>query len=118
MSEIKFTIDGKECKGRPGQTIVEAAKENGIYIPVLCYYEGLKPAGICRICTVKVGGRYMAACTTPLAEGMIVENDGPGPSRTCGRPSSRCSSSRATTCARPARRAGTASSRPWATASA
>ncbi len=74
MSKITFEIDGKECTGKAGQTIVEAARINGIYIPVLCWYEGLKPAGACRICTVKVGGRNMAACTTPVAEGMIFEN--------------------------------------------
>lgn len=74
---IKFEIDGKTIVGREGQTIVEAARDNGIYIPVLCWYKGLKPAGICRICTVKVGGRNMAACTTPIAEGMIVENNIP-----------------------------------------
>ena len=62
---------------RPGQTIVEAARDNGVYIPVLCDYEGLKPAGSCRVCTVRVGGRYMAACTQPVAEGMVVENDVP-----------------------------------------
>lgn len=77
MTEIKFTIDGKECRGKPGQTIVEAARENGIYIPVLCRFEGLKPAGSCRICTVRIGGRYMAACTQPVAEGMAVENAAP-----------------------------------------
>ena len=77
MTEIKFTIDGKECKGRPGQTIVEAANENGVYIPVLCNFEGLKPAGSCRVCTVRVGGRYMAACTQPVTEGMAVENKVP-----------------------------------------
>ncbi len=77
MSEIKFTIDGRECKGRPGQTIVEAARDNGIYIPVLCNYEGLKPAGSCRVCTVRAGGRYMAACTQPLAEGMAIESEVP-----------------------------------------
>jgi len=74
MSEIKFTIDGKECSAKQGQTIVEAAKDNGIFIPVLCHFEGLKPAGTCRICTVKVGGRNMAACTTPATAGMVVEN--------------------------------------------
>ncbi len=74
MKEITFTIDGKECKGKSGQTIVEAAKANGVYIPTLCHFDGLKPAGTCRICTVKVGGRNMAACTTPIAEGMMVEN--------------------------------------------
>ncbi|MDH7552633.1 MAG: 2Fe-2S iron-sulfur cluster-binding protein [Spirochaetota bacterium] len=74
MSTINFTIDGKACKAKPGQTIVEAAKDNGIYIPTLCHFEGLKPAGTCRICTVKVGGRNMSACTTPVTEGMVVEN--------------------------------------------
>ena len=74
MSEIRFTIDGKACVAQPGQTIVEAATANGVYIPVLCHYEGLKPAGSCRICTVRVAGRYMAACTQPVQEGMAVEN--------------------------------------------
>jgi [NiFe] hydrogenase diaphorase moiety small subunit len=74
MSDIKITIDGKEIKAKSGQTIVEAAKENGIYIPVLCHFEGLKPAGTCRICTVKINGRPMAACTTPVSEGMVIEN--------------------------------------------
>ena len=77
MSDIKFTIDNKECTAKGGQTIVEAAKDNGIYIPVLCHFEGLKPAGACRICTVRVGGRFMAACTTPVTEGMLIENDVP-----------------------------------------
>lgn len=74
MSKIKFTIDDKECVAEKGQTISQAARENGIYIPTLCDYEGLKPAGTCRICTVKVNGRNMAACTTPVTEGMMVEN--------------------------------------------
>ncbi len=74
---IRFELDGKECKAKAGQTIVEAAKANGIYIPVLCYFQGLKPAGICRICTVRVGGRNMAGCTTPVTEGMIIESNIP-----------------------------------------
>jgi [NiFe] hydrogenase diaphorase moiety small subunit len=77
MSEIRFTIDGKACLAKPGQTIVEAAKANGVYIPVLCHYEGLKPVGSCRVCTVRAGGRYMAACTQPVAEGLAVENTAP-----------------------------------------
>ncbi|MGZ4887051.1 MAG: 2Fe-2S iron-sulfur cluster-binding protein, partial [Candidatus Aminicenantales bacterium] len=43
----------------------------------LCHYEGLKPVGSCRICTVRVGGKYMAACTQPVSEGMAVENTAP-----------------------------------------
>jgi [NiFe] hydrogenase diaphorase moiety small subunit len=75
--KIRFTVDGKECFGKPGQTILEAARENGVYIPSLCRYEGLKPAGSCRICTVRVAGRYMSACTQPLTEGLAVENKVP-----------------------------------------
>lgn len=74
MSTLQFTIDGKVCTAKSGQTIVEAAKDNGVYIPTLCHFDGLKPAGSCRICTVKVGGRFMAACTTPVTDGMVVEN--------------------------------------------
>ncbi len=74
MSDIKFTIDGKECTAKSGQTIVEAATDNKVYIPVLCTFKGLKPAGTCRICTVKVGGRFQAGCTTPVTNGMVVEN--------------------------------------------
>jgi [NiFe] hydrogenase diaphorase moiety small subunit len=74
---VRFELDGKECTAKSGQTIVEAAKANGIYIPVLCYYEGMNPAGICRMCTVKVDGRNMAGCTTPISEGMIIESNIP-----------------------------------------
>lgn len=77
MSDIHFTVDGKPCVAHPGQTIVEAANANGVWIPVLCRYEGLKPAGSCRICTVRVAGRFMAACTQPVTEGMAVENEVP-----------------------------------------
>jgi NADH dehydrogenase/NADH:ubiquinone oxidoreductase subunit G len=38
---VKLTIDGREVTGRPDQTILEVAKENGIYIPTLCYHERL-----------------------------------------------------------------------------
>lgn len=78
MSEsVKFTIDGKDCQGTKGQYLVDAAADNGVYIPVLCHMRDLVPAGSCRICTVKINGRNMAACTTPVDEGMSVENNIP-----------------------------------------
>ena len=57
--------------------MVDAAKQNGIYIPTLCHLEGIRPAGSCRICNVRINGRFMSACTTQVAEGMVVENDTP-----------------------------------------
>lgn len=74
---LTFEIDGKTCHAQPGQTVMEAAKDNGVYIPSLCHVEGLKPAGSCRICNVKVNGRNMTACTTPVADSMVVENNTP-----------------------------------------
>jgi [NiFe] hydrogenase diaphorase moiety small subunit len=78
MSEkVKFTIDGKEIEGVKGQLLVDVAAENGIYIPVLCHWKDIIPAGSCRICSVKVNGRFMAACTTPVDADMKVENNTP-----------------------------------------
>jgi [NiFe] hydrogenase diaphorase moiety small subunit len=73
--QIKFKIDGNVISAEKGQTIVEAAKENGVYIPTLCNFEGAKPKGCCRMCTIKINNRYMTACTTPAADGMEVQNN-------------------------------------------
>ncbi len=76
MSEkIKFTIDGKECFAEPGQNVLDAAADNGVYIPSLCHMRDLIPAGSCRICNVKIAGRNMTACTTPVEQGMDIENN-------------------------------------------
>lgn len=72
---ITFKIDGKKCMAKEGQYIFDAAKENGIFIPTLCNYEGTKPVGSCRICTVMVNKRPLTACSTPVSEGMEIEND-------------------------------------------
>lgn len=71
---VKVTIDGKECMAEKGQYLVDVARENKIYIPTLCNYPGVHPKGACRICTVKVNGKLMTSCTTPVVEGMQVEN--------------------------------------------
>ena len=76
MSEtITFTIDGVEVQGKAGQTILQAAEAAGVYIPRLCAQKDLIPYGSCRVCTVLVNGRPQSACTQPVANGAIVEND-------------------------------------------
>lgn len=74
---IRFKIDDVECMAQKGTYIVDAARENGIYIPTLCNITGVKPRGACRICNVKVNGKLMTACTTPVVEGMVIENKSP-----------------------------------------
>ena len=75
MHKIKFTIDGRDITGQPGQTILKAAEAVGIYIPHLCAYKNLVPQGSCRICSVRVNGRVQAACVQTISDGMVVEND-------------------------------------------
>jgi [NiFe] hydrogenase diaphorase moiety small subunit len=73
--KINFTIDGAEVQGEPGQTILQAAALAGVYIPHLCAMKGLSPWGSCRVCTVMANGRPQGACTMPIADGMVVENE-------------------------------------------
>jgi len=73
--KISFMIDGVTVEGAPGQTILEAADQAGIYIPRLCKMKALMPFGSCRVCTVLVNGRPQSACTQPIASNMTVENN-------------------------------------------
>lgn len=75
MEKVSFQIDNKECEALYGQMLVDAARDNGIYIPTLCNMQGVKPCGSCRVCTVKINGRYATACTTPVACGMEIESN-------------------------------------------
>ena len=51
---IDITIDDKKISARENQTILQAAKENGIKIPHLCFHPALKPSGACKLCGVEV----------------------------------------------------------------
>ena len=70
-----FTIDGKTISFKDGQTIMDAALTAGIYIPHLCHNPEFTPHGSCKLCTVKVNGSNMTACTMPADKDMVVENN-------------------------------------------
>ena len=74
--DITITIDGVEVATQPGKMVLEAAIDAGIYVPYLCYHPGMKPYAACRMCVVEVEGQrgYPAACTLPVADGMVVRN--------------------------------------------
>jgi bidirectional [NiFe] hydrogenase diaphorase subunit len=71
---VTLKIDGQDLSARADETIVEVCRENRIPIPSLCYLEGLSVWGGCRLCVVEVAGqaRLLAACSTRVAEGMVV----------------------------------------------
>ena len=74
---IQLTINNKKINAEPGTTILEAAKQNGITIPTLCYLEGIHKFGSCRICSVEVEGTrtLQAACMAEVREGMVVKTN-------------------------------------------
>ena len=77
--KLSIRIDGELISAVEGQTILQAAKANGKYIPTLCDLEGLTPVGACRLCIVEVSGtdRLFPACTTPIQDGMSVTTTSP-----------------------------------------
>jgi bidirectional [NiFe] hydrogenase diaphorase subunit len=74
-----LTINDQEISAAEGQTLLEAARDAGIYIPTLCHLDGLTDVGACRLCLVEVVGsnKLMPACTTRVQEGMAVYTDTP-----------------------------------------
>lgn len=72
-----LTIDDRLVSAREDESILEAARDNGIRIPTLCNLDGLTAVGACRLCMVEVKGssRLFAACVTMVAEGMDVVTD-------------------------------------------
>lgn len=77
MDKFRLNINGKEVTGMPGQTILEVARENDIFIPTLCYDERTKIYGSCGICMCEVEGnpKLCKACATVIAPGMVINTN-------------------------------------------
>ena len=74
---VTLTINGQEVSANKGATILEAAADQGIEIPVICYHEATTPNGLCRVCVVDVdGGRVLQpACVATCQADAKVETD-------------------------------------------
>src|SRR6478672_10348455 len=74
-----FTLDGRDAIARPGETIWQVARREGIDIPHLCYSPepGYRPDGNCRACMVEIAGERVlaASCMRRPAPGMKVSTD-------------------------------------------
>lgn len=73
---VTVIIDGRQIQVPKGTLVIEAARLAGIDIPIFCYHPKLKPVGACRMCLVDIEKmpRLQTACTTPVAEGMIIHS--------------------------------------------
>src|SRR4051794_15833374 len=76
---VTLTINGRQVQAPKGMLLVEAAKLIDLEIPVFCYHPKLKSVGACRMClvTIEKMPRLQTACTTPVAEGMVVHTNTP-----------------------------------------
>jgi formate dehydrogenase alpha subunit len=79
LETIALSIDGQKIICSAATSILEAAEQNGIKIPKLCYHPELKPFGACRMCLVEdeKTGRLMASCVTPAAPEMVLQTASP-----------------------------------------
>ncbi|MGA2525893.1 MAG: molybdopterin-dependent oxidoreductase [Smithellaceae bacterium] len=75
--KVPLTIDGKNVEATAGQTILDCANENGIFIPTLCNHPALSPIGACRMCLVEIKGQrnLQTSCTFPVTDGMEIQTD-------------------------------------------
>jgi NADH-quinone oxidoreductase subunit G len=79
MDTVTLTIDGRAITAAKGTSILRAALDNGIQLPFFCYHPALQVDGSCRVCIVKVEKmpKLQTACSTPCADGMVVETRSP-----------------------------------------
>ena len=77
QKKISFTLDGQVLEAFAGQSVMQACDAAGIYIPRLCDVDGLVVQGSCRVCSVKMNGHVVAACTQPLEDGAVIEHETP-----------------------------------------
>jgi NADH-quinone oxidoreductase subunit G len=75
-STVTVTVDGVTFEAKPGELVIKAAQEHGVYIPRFCWHERMAPVGMCRMCLVEIEGSrgFPPACTTPVADGMVVHS--------------------------------------------
>jgi NADH-quinone oxidoreductase subunit G/NADP-reducing hydrogenase subunit HndD len=74
---VNLRINNKSVSALEGATILEAAKQNNIHIPNLCYLEGVHKFGSCRLCVVEVEGAksLQPSCMVTVREGMVVKTN-------------------------------------------
>ena len=74
---INITIDGKECVAKEGESILNVARANDLFIPAICYQTKCSPTLACRLCLVEADGKQVYSCNAKIKEGMSVNTNTP-----------------------------------------
>ena len=74
---IQFSLNGQDIEAGADETILQAAQRHGVEIPRLCYKEGYRSDGNCRVCMVEVEGERTLApsCCRKPAAGMKIDSE-------------------------------------------
>ena len=76
-TSINITIDGKECAAKEGESILNVARANDLFIPAICYQTKCSPTLACRLCLVEADGKQVYSCNAKVKEGMSVKINTP-----------------------------------------
>lgn len=76
---VTITLDNQKITVPEGTTIMEAASQNGIPIPHLCYLKGINEIAACRVCLVEVEGmeKLITSCNNVVKDGMVLYTNSP-----------------------------------------
>jgi NADH-quinone oxidoreductase subunit G len=74
---INFKINSQDVVAKKGETILEVARRENIYIPTMCYLAKATPNASCRMCIVEAEGvdGFVLSCNTPPVEGASFTTD-------------------------------------------
>ena len=74
---VSVKINGKTFFGSLDETILDVTKRNNISIPHLCFKEGMRPDGNCRVCMVEIEGERVLqpSCVRTLVDGMVINTN-------------------------------------------
>ena len=74
---MKISIDDQILEADEGESILNIARANGIYIPALCYLSGCSPTLACRLCMVEANGKVVYSCNAKAKEDMQIYTNTP-----------------------------------------
>ena len=74
MSEmITLTIDGKSVQAKEGESILNVARANDVFVPAVCYLTRCSPTLACRLCLVEADGKQVYGCNTKIKPDMNIK---------------------------------------------
>jgi NADH-quinone oxidoreductase subunit G len=78
---VSITVDGRPHEAQPGQLVIDACEDAGVYVPRFCYHRRMNPVGMCRQCLVEIegprGAMLVVSCMTPVAPDQVVLTETP-----------------------------------------